>query len=72
MKYIKETPRITVKIVDGDTEEVILEYKDRTWMNVGELFQTGVLNRIIENELPDGAIPPKNLMVIAVSEYLGE
>ena len=72
MKYKKETPRITVKIIDDSTEEVILEYKDRTWMNVGELFQSGVLNRIIENDLPDGITPPKKLMVIAVSEYSAE
>lgn len=72
MKYRKENPRITVKIVDSDTDEVILEYKDRTWMNVGELFQSGVLNRVIENDLPDNISPPENLMVIAVSDYSGE
>ena len=69
MSYIKDTPRITVKIIDADTEETLLEYSDRTWMNVGELFQDYYVTELIKNDLPKNTKVPENLMVIAVAEY---
>ena len=72
MKYVKTTPRITIKIVDGDTEEILLEYTDRTWMTVGEMFQDFYVSELIKNDLPSGKKVPKNLMVLAVAEYSGQ
>lgn len=69
MSYAKDTPRITVKIIDADTEDIILEYNDRTWMNVGEMFQDYYVNELIKNDLPKTQKKPKNLMVLAVAEY---
>jgi hypothetical protein len=68
MKYIKDTPRIVVKFVDSDTENVLFELKDRSWMNVGEVFSDQITTTIIEQELKNRK-PPKNLMVIAVAEF---
>lgn len=67
MKYIKDTPRLTVKYIDGDTEETIFEVKDRNWMNVGELlsnhYVSEVMRQNIKNDLPE------NLLVLVVGEY---
>ena len=67
MKYIKKTPRLTVKYVNADTEEIIFEVKNRNWMNVGELlsdhFVTDVMRQNIEGEIPE------NLLVLVVGEY---
>lgn len=68
MKYVKETPRIIVKFINADTEEVLFELKDRSWMDVGQVFSDGITTTIIEQELKNKKLP-KNLMVIAVGEF---
>lgn len=68
MKYIKETPRIIVKFIDSDTENVLFELKDRSWMSLGEVFSDQITTTIIEQELKNRKLP-KNLMVIAVAEF---
>lgn len=66
--YTKENPRIVVKFIDNDNEEVLFELKDRNWMNVGELFTNHIMNSLIENELKDN-IKPDEIMVIAVGIF---
>jgi len=69
-KYKKETPRLSVQYVNADTEEVLFEINNRTWMNVGELLTDAYVNKIVERELSGAVIePPKNLMVLVVGEY---
>lgn len=68
MKYVKNTPRIVVKFIDSDTENVLFELKDRSWMNLGEVFSDQITTTIIEQELKNKKLP-KNLMVIAVAEF---
>ena len=67
MKYVKDTPRLNVKYVNADTEEVILELNDRSWMNVGELLSDYHVNEILAQHVK-GAIP-ENLLVLVVGEY---
>jgi hypothetical protein len=68
MKYVKETPRITVKFINADTEKILFEIKDRSWMNIGEIFTNNVLNSLMEQEFKNKELP-KNVMVIAVGEF---
>jgi hypothetical protein len=68
MRYGKKTPRLTVKFVDADTNQILFEVKDRTWMNVGELMTDGAITSIMEHEWK-GKELPENLMVIAVGEF---
>jgi hypothetical protein len=68
MKYVKETPRLTVKFIDADTEKTLFEVKDRSWMNVGELLTDYYVDTIVKNELGDKKLP-KNLMVLVVCEF---
>ena len=67
MRYSKDTPRLTVKYVDGDTEEVLFEVKNRNHDNVGELLSdymaTEVMKQNIKGEVPD------NLIILVVGEY---
>lgn len=67
MKYAKSTPRLTVKFVDSDTNKVLFEIKDRTWMNVGEIMNDGAVSSIMNVEFKGN--PPENLMVLAIGEY---
>jgi hypothetical protein len=68
MKYIKKTPRITVKFIDADTEEILFEIKDKTWMDVGQNFSDFNVSSILTQELKNKSIP-KNILIIAVGEF---
>jgi len=68
MVYKKSTPRLDVKFVNGDTDEILFEVKDRTWMNVGELLTDGAINSIMKNEWKNKPLP-KNLMVLVVADF---
>ena len=69
MKYVKKTPRIDVKFIDPVTEEVLFEIKDRSWMNIGEMFSDGTVTSIIQNEYRNKKFVPKNVLIMAVAEY---
>ena len=68
MRYEKQTPRLTVKFVDSDTNTVLFELKDRTWMNVGDLLNDGAVSSIMTNEWKNKKVPA-NLMVLVVGEF---
>jgi len=68
MRYTKETPRLTVKFIDSDTETVLFEVKDRTWNTVGEILTDFAVDSIMKNEWKNKKVP-QNLMVLVVSEY---
>ena len=68
IRYLKSTPRLSVKFFDGETNEQLFEIKDRNWMNVGELFTDHYVSELInqtisENDLPD------NVIVLVSGEY---
>lgn len=67
-KYIKDTPRLTVKFINADTEVTILELKDRTWMNIGELLNDHSVDAVVKSEIKDNELP-ENIMVLVVAEY---
>jgi len=68
MKYAKSTPRLTVKFVDSDTNQILFEVKDRTWMTVGDLLSDGAITSIMNTEWK-GKKVPANLMVLVVGEF---
>ena len=67
-KYIKDTPRLTVKFINADTEATILELNDRTWMNIGDLLSEHSVDSVIKSEIKDKELP-ENIMVLVVAEY---
>jgi len=68
MKYKKATPRLTAKFIDSDTNNILFEVKDRTWMNVGEILNDGAIDSIMKTEWKNKELP-ENLMVLVVGEF---
>ena len=66
-RYVKETPRITVKFIDAVTEETILEVPDRSWMNVGEIMTDHYADSLIKTKL-EGKKLPKKVLILTVCE----
>jgi hypothetical protein len=70
MNYAKESPRLSVKFINAETEQELFEIKDRSWMNIGEIFSDKVTTEIIQNELKNKKFKlPKKLLVLAVGEF---
>jgi len=67
MKYTKSTPRLTVQFINGNTDEILFETNDRTWMNVGESLSDGNVRSIMKNEWKKKM--PTKLMVLVVAEF---
>ena len=67
MRYNKQSPRLIVKFVDSDTNAVLFEVKDRSWMNVGDILTDGAISSIMTTEYKGD--PPENLMIIVVAEF---
>lgn len=67
MNYVKETPRLTVQFLNSDTEEVIFQVNDRTWMNVGELLSDGYVTQVLNQ---NNIEKPENLMVLVVGNFI--
>lgn len=68
MKYKKANPRLTVKFVDSDNNDILFEIKDRTWMNVGEILNDGAIDSIMKTEWKNKDLPD-NLMILVVGEF---
>lgn len=67
MRYKKATPRLKVKFVDSDTNAVLFEVNDRSWMNVGDMLTDGAITSIMKTEFRGD--PPENLMILVVAEF---
>jgi len=68
-RYIKETPRITVKFIDADTEQTILEVPDRNHTNIGDIMTAYYGDRIVQDKLKGKKLPRK-ILVLTVSELI--
>lgn len=67
-KYRKQTSRIPVKFIDGETEELIFEIKDRNHTNIGELYTDYVVSSTATREIEKGN-EPNEIMVISVAIF---
>lgn len=67
-KYEKTTPRIVVKFINNDNDELLFEINDRNWLNVGEIFPSSTMTGIVTNGLKNRKLP-NSILVIAVAEY---
>ena len=64
-RYRKDTPRLSVKIFNGDTKEQITEIGNRTWMDVGEMFSDQYVSEVVQQT---GEMP-ENIIVLVSAEY---
>lgn len=67
MRYKKTSPRLTVKFINSDNDEILFEVKNRTWMDVNELLSDSAIDSIMKTEWKKKM--PDNLMVLVVGEY---
>lgn len=70
MKYTKESPRITVKVYNSDTEELLITMSDRNWMNIGEVFPVHNVSALMTEEFRNKKkTVPKKVLVMIAEEY---
>jgi uncharacterized FlaG/YvyC family protein len=67
-KYKMDSSRITVKLIDADTEELLLEIPNRNSLNIGEIFSDHMISNIVSREI-ESKDQPKKLMVFTVVEF---
>jgi hypothetical protein len=69
MGYKSDTPRINVKFINSVTEEELFEIKNKSWMDVGQVFCNHIASSLIETDRNEKKKPlPKKVMVLAVIE----
>jgi len=70
MPYTKDTPRISVKIYDSKTEELLITINDRNWMNVGEIFTQNIVTSLINDEFKNKKkTKPQKIIMMIAEEY---
>ena len=69
-KYVKESARLTIQVIDSDTEETLFKIENRNFLNVGEMFTERVLNSVIENSNVE--VNSDEIMVIAIGVFKKE
>jgi len=67
-KYKKNTPRLSVKFIDGKTNELLFQIDDKTWMNIGEMFADGYIDELIKQTIKKENLPD-NVIVLAVGNF---
>jgi len=73
MKYVKENPRITVKVYNSDTEELLITITDRNWMNLGEIFPQHNVTALVSEEFRKRKKSmPNKVLVMVAEEYVLE
>lgn len=70
MNYKKTNPRLLVKYIDSDTDEILFEINNRTWMDVGQLLNDNSIDNVVKNELKNMGYTktPTNIMVLVIAE----
>lgn len=60
--------RLSLKFIDGDTNELLFEIKDKSWMEIGQFMTNGYVTEIVRNSLGlEDA--PENLVVMTVAYF---
>ncbi len=65
MKYAKDSPRLSVQIIDAETDDIIATINNRNWTNVGELFTDYYVSEIMKQK----NISPENIILLVSAEY---
>ena len=69
VRYIKNTPRLTVKFLDGDdTSKLLFEVNNRDHINVGEMFSDTYVSALIQQTIDEQNLPD-NVLVLVTGQY---
>lgn len=64
-RYIKDSPRLTVKFLDGDdTSKLLFEVNNRDHLNVGEMFSDTYVTALIEQTIDQQNLPDNVLVLV--------
>jgi len=68
-KYLKATPRLDVQFLNGDNpKEILFEVKNRTAMDVGEMFVNTYVDQMIKQTIPEKELP-SSVIVLVTAEF---
>ena len=67
-KYRKENHRLNIKFIDGETNNLLFEIKDRNWMDMGDVYSDGYVDRIIKQTIEEQNLP-ENIIVLTVGNF---
>lgn len=65
--YKKNSHRLEVKFIDPQTNDLLFDVKDRSWMDIGEFFTDHYVNDLVKRTLGDKA--PENVLVLVTAVY---
>lgn len=70
MKYLKESPRLTIQYVDADTDDIIFEVPNKNWTNVGDFLTDHFVDEVVKDFAKrKGFELPTNLLVIVAAQF---
>lgn len=65
-KFIKDTPRLSVKFLDGnDTSKTLFEINNRDHMDVGEMFSDTYVTLLINQTISEQNLPDNVIVVVS-------
>jgi len=67
LQYSKESPRLTVKLIDGTTNEVLFEVPNRTCLDIGEFLSDSYISQMIKNK--NYEVNPEIVRVLVVADF---
>lgn len=65
--YAKETPRLTVKVVNGETNEILFEIPNRTCLDIGDFLSDTYISTMIKNKGYD--VEPEIVRVLVIGDF---
>lgn len=65
INYQKESPRITVKYIDGDTNELIFEIPNRTCLDIGDVMNDVNVSEMMRKQ----NVTPSFVRVLTVVDF---
>jgi uncharacterized FlaG/YvyC family protein len=62
--YAKETPRLTIKVINGETNELMFEVPNRTCLDIGDFLSDNYISEMIKNKKYDVDVNLVRVLVI--------
>ena len=67
MKYTKDNHRLNIKFINAETNELLFEVKDKSWMEVGDFFTDHYVDQLIKRTCQNNL--PKSVIVLLNKQY---
>jgi hypothetical protein len=64
-KYLKNSHRLNLKFIDGDTNELLFEIKNQSWMEIGNFFTDHYVDDVLKNSFSVDKLPENVIVMVA-------